>query len=166
MTRDLCVQPISPKFHKVCSSAAARGSSKATALKSWSWEYLQVGITSPSKLLSVDLRDDLCIWNGAQILTLVSWWQQEGGRQGVNALLWRVAFTSLPLGYQLPILVVCLLSRYCSRTMGFFWGSTGTFASSWRHPRYPSPSLHAHRYWRTGFRKQHPILSSLTLISE
>lgn len=117
MTRDLCVQPISPKFHKVCSSAAARGSSKATALKSWSWEYLQVGITSPSKLLSVDLRDDLCIWNGAQILTLASWWQQEGGRQGVNALLWRVAFTSLPLGYQLPIRVVCLLSRYCSRTM-------------------------------------------------
>lgn len=27
----------------------------------------------------------------------------------------------------------------------------------------PQSFLHAHRYWRTGFRKQHPILSSLTL---
>lgn len=140
MTRDFCVQPISPKLHKVCSSAAARGSSKATALKSWSWEYLHVGITSPPKLLSVDLRDDWCIWNGAQILTLASWWQREGGRQGVNALLWRVAFTSLPPGYQLLIPVVCLLSKYCSRRMGFFWGSTGMFASPWRHLWYPSPS--------------------------
>lgn len=33
MTRDFFVQPISPKFHKVCRSAAASGSSKATALE-------------------------------------------------------------------------------------------------------------------------------------
>lgn len=121
MTRDFCVQPISPKLHKVCSSAAARGSSKATALKSWSWEYLHVGITSPPKLLSVDLRDDWCIWNGAQILMLASWWQQEGGRQGVNACCG--GWHSLPF----PQAIICpsRWSAYYPSTAPEGWASSG-----------------------------------------
>lgn len=121
MTRDFCVHPMSWKFHKVCRSAAASGRSEATALKSWSWEYLHVGIASPPELPSIDLRADLCIWNGAQILMLTSWWQQEVGRQGVNALLGRVAFTFLSFAIRCP----SWWSDYCPDIAPEGWASSG-----------------------------------------
>lgn len=100
---------------------------KGHAIRSWSWEFLHLGIASPPKLPPVDLRGYLCIWN-----------DHRRERQGVNAMLQKLEFIFLPQGISWTSRWVYLASSYCSRRLGVLWGSTAMSGGSWGGLGYSS----------------------------